>query len=219
MSVWGEDQETFEEIAATIAHEIKNPLALALANLDIIKISDIDGQFKKNCAVIEKELFKINQLVLDLIHIARSDDPDVEFDLSAMLDEVINEYRHMYESINFESTSVSQILFTGLPKKIRLIFTNILNNAVDAVSDGGRIRLETEIEPYSIKISIKDNGRGISDSDLINMKFYTTKTNGTGMGLHYCRTTAAHYGGRFTIQNLPEGGCVAIVELPKKGQT
>jgi len=216
-SNWG-NMETLEEMAATIAHEIKNPLALALANLDLIKVSDTGEKYKKHCSIIEQELYKINQLVLDLIHITLSDECEQMIDLTAMLDELVLEYQLRYETITFTSKHESSSNFFGHPKKIRMVFTNLLNNAVEAISENGIIEIVLENSPNSIKITINDNGIGLPKALLLEPhEFYTTKVNGTGVGLYYCRAIIAKHGGRLKLQNRPEGGCSVIIELPVKG--
>ncbi|MDR1000496.1 MAG: HAMP domain-containing histidine kinase [Clostridiales bacterium] len=213
--MWGQSYETFEETAATIAHEIKNPLQLALANLDIIKISDTESRYGKNCAVIERELFKINQLVLDLIHLSRADEREEEFDVTGMLRDLFREYQNNYESIKFKGPRSGRCSFVGMRKKMLLVFSNLLNNAVEAVPDGGRIQADVIVEPYFIRVLIRDNGTGLDETKL-GGSIFTTKANGTGVGLRYCRNTVAQHGGKFTIRNLDEGGCVATVELPRR---
>ena len=218
MSSSGDSLETLEEMAATIAHEIKNPLALALANLDLIKVSDTDEKYKKYCGIIEQELYRINQLVIDLIHVTISDETEELFDLTAMLDELTSEYQSRYENIAFSrKPSISRLLIWGIAKNIRMVFTNILNNAVEAISQKGVIEIYQEANQGTAIITIYDNGVGLPQDMLFQPnELYTTKENGTGVGLRYCRTTITKYGGRFVLQNRPGGGCEAIVELPIK---
>jgi signal transduction histidine kinase len=216
MAFLWDNQETLEEMAATVAHEIKNPLALALANLDMIKVLDAEGTFTKHCALIQRELFKINDLVLEFIRSAREDEKEESFDLSEMLYELAEEYRNAYEGVEFELEPFDEVIYLlGQKKKIRMMFTNILNNAVDAVSFKGHVELVVETTDDKITVFVHDDGVGLRDAADLNQTFFTTKTNGTGMGLHYCRNTAAQYGGKFTLRNRPGGGCSAIVELPR----
>jgi len=216
MSHVEDNLETLEEMAATIAHEIKNPLALALANLDLIKVCDFGDKCQKYCDIIEQELYTINQLVLDLIHITLSDEQEEYFDLTALLDKLTAEYQRRYETITFSrKPGASPTFIRGLIKSIRMVFTNILNNAVEAISQGGVIEIDQEIIDGDVHITIRDNGIGLSqDSDAQSNELFTTKENGTGVGLRFCRSTIMKQGGRFSLQNRPEGGCEAIVILP-----
>ncbi|MDR2650323.1 MAG: HAMP domain-containing histidine kinase [Clostridiales bacterium] len=218
MSTFGGNLETLEEMAATIAHEIKNPLALALANLDLIKVSDTEEIYKKYCSIIEQELFKINRLVMDLIHITLSEEREEMFDLTAMLDDLASEYQRRYETITFSrEPGLCSSCFCGVEKKIQMVFTNILNNAVEAVSQKGVIEIVQENGPDTISITINDNGIGLPRELLDNrIDLFTTKENGTGVGLYYCRATIGKCGGRFLMRNRPGGGCSVTVELPLK---
>ncbi|MDR1558842.1 MAG: HAMP domain-containing histidine kinase [Clostridiales bacterium] len=216
MSSFGGNLETLEEIAATIAHEIKNPLALALANLDLIKARDTGKKYKKYCGIIEQELYKINQLVMDLINITLSEKCEELFDLTTMLDTLASEYQSRYETITFTRESgLRPLRLLGFEKKISMVFTNVLNNAVEAVSQIGVIEIIQESTSSTVRVTINDNGTGLPQ-ELLDQRsdFYTTKENGTGFGLRYCRTTIAKCGGRFLMSNRPEGGCSVTVELP-----
>ena len=216
--LWG-NSETLDEIAVTIAHEIKNPLAVASANLNLIKELDIGEVYEKYCSIIEQELYKINQLVFDLLNISLfSNESDEMFDLTEMLDQLVSEYQQRYETITFlRQPGLPAYQFLGAVKYIRMVFTNILNNAVEAITQQGIIEIIQENQPNAIQITINDNGVGLPPEMLIQPdKYYTTKTKGTGIGLKYCRFAIAKYGGRFKLQNRPEGGCSAIIELPRK---
>jgi signal transduction histidine kinase len=216
MAFLWENQETLEEMAATVAHEIKNPLALALANLDTIKLIDKEGKFAKHCGIIERELYKINDLVLDFIRSAREDEKEETFDLSEMLYELAEEYRSSYEGCVFDLEPFEEIiLFIGQKKKLRLLFTNLLNNSVEAAAYKGHIEIVADVTEELIRILISDDGAGLGDVSVLDQSFFTTKSNGTGMGLRYCRNTVAQYGGKFSLNDRPEGGCVATVELPR----
>jgi signal transduction histidine kinase len=218
MSSITENMETLEQIAATIAHEIKNPLALALANLELIKVGDTAENYKKHCDIIEQELYKINQLVIDFIHNTLSKGTEESFDITAMLDELTMEYQRRYESITFyREPNISPSPFWGIVKSVRMVFTNILNNAVEAISEEGIIEILQESTPSWLHIKINDNGVGCAEELLrLQSDFISTKKNGTGIGLPYCRRTIAKYGGRFMLQNRPQGGCSVSIELPVK---
>ena len=219
MPSFEDNLETLEEMAATIAHEIKNPLALALANLDLIKVSDIGGKCKKYTNIIEHELYTINQLILDLIHITLSDERGELFDLTSLLDGLAAEYQRRYESITFSRKPCQTPVFIwGLAKNIRMVFTNLLNNAIEAIPHNGVVEINQEVIGDSIHVTISDNGVGLPEDMLLrsNEGLYTTKENGTGVGLRFCRSAIARQGGQFKLQNRPEGGCVASVILPAK---
>jgi signal transduction histidine kinase len=152
--------------------------------------------------------------VLDLIHIPNAEQIEEVFNLSDLLDNLVNEYQNTYESIRFDNTHTYPLYLKGLPKKIKLVFTNLLNNAVEAVSDGGCIEVIQEQYERKIRVIVRDNGTGLVNNFNLNNDFFTSKVNGTGMGLHYCKSTVAQHGGVFTIGNRPEGGCIAVVEFP-----
>jgi len=205
--------ETLEQIS-TIAHEITNPLALALANLELIKMGDTAEKYKKYCDLIEHELYKINQLVIDFIHNTLSEGVDESIDITTMLDELTLEYQRRYESITFHrECSISPSPFWGVKKSVRMVFTNLLNNAVEAISQEGNIEILQKLTPGWIHITINDDGIGCAEN-LLQTEFISTKKNGTGIGLAYCRRTVAKYSGQIVLQNRPQGGCSVSIKLP-----
>jgi two-component system NtrC family sensor kinase len=98
------------------------------------------------------------------------------------------------------------------------VFTNIINNAVDAMQEGGggTLTVRTLFETGSVVILFSDTGPGIRDPHLVFDPFYTTKPvgKGTGLGLSICYGLIRDQGGQISCSNRPEGGATFRVELP-----
>jgi len=209
-----ENMEKLEQLAVAMAHEIKNPLALALANLELIRVSDTTEKYKKYCNIIKQELYRVNQQIIDFVHSTHSDGADETFDITTLLDELTLEYQRRYENITFcRKDRISPSPFRGVKKSIKMVFTNVLNNAVDAISHKGNIEILQKKTLSWLHIIIEDDGIGL-DENMLQPNFISTKENGTGIGLAYCRSTVAKYGGRFMIQNRTQGGCSVSIVLP-----
>jgi len=211
--------ESMNDAVTAIAHEIKNPLSVAMANLTLLQGSDEKEDIKKYASIIEKELYRINQLVVDFIHVGMADEHMELFDLSELLNNLVSEYRWRYETITFcREPDLPPVMFWGSKKSIRMVFTNILNNSVEELSQEGIIEIIQVNKAGSVHITFNDNGGGFPQRLLDSPnEIFTTKSNGAGFGLRYCRSTIAGYGGKFLLRNRLGGGCSAIIKLPLKG--
>jgi len=106
----------------------------------------------------------------------------------------------------------------GDPNQLLQVFSNIINNAVDAMEEvsGGTLTVRTLFEKGNAVILISDTGKGILEPHLVFDPFYTTKAvgKGTGLGLSICYGLVHDQGGKISCRNLPEGGATFRVELP-----
>ena len=202
--------ENLEEIAATIAHEIKNPLAVALANLSLIKISSTDEKTEKYCNIIEKELYKINQLILEYINLKIINENEGSFDLLVILDELISEYKSRYDSINFyRKPDINFAICWGLPKHIRFVFTNILNYFVEGILRKGTIEINQKIIQNTLHITINANSVNLDAAEL-----NTAIENDISKECYFCFLIIAKHGGQIQVLNNQEGTFKAIIKLP-----
>ena len=230
----GASEETFEEIAAGVAHEIKNPLALAMANISLIKLGDSERKYSKQCSVIENELEKINEMVVELVISARSarsgqiGGADEVLDAAEVLAGVIGEFEAANASLVFGTRGFDEKrLVRGDRRRLAMVFSNIIKNASEAQNGCGRIDVSIEgRSPGSardgVRIVFDDYGEGLSESDLENVgkRYYSTKRNGTGLGVLFCRNSMEQCGGSFGIGNRVDGnereilGCRVTLEFP-----
>jgi signal transduction histidine kinase len=104
------------------------------------------------------------------------------------------------------------------PMQMKQVFLNLILNAIDAMNDGGTLRLATryEEETHSIIIEIADTGKGIGTDvmDKIFQPFFTTKPRGTGLGLSISKRLIEEHGGAIMVQSMPDRGTTFIISLP-----
>jgi two-component system NtrC family sensor kinase len=139
--------------------------------------------------------------------------------INESLESVIALLEHQYslENIKFERNFMQ-----GLPpvrideKEIHEVFLNLLNNAYEAMHDGGTIVVSTSQEEGFIRVDFRDTGSGIAESDLSHMfePFFTTKKSGTGLGLSVCYGIIKAHGGAIKLTSKPGKGTTATVLLP-----
>ncbi|MGA1864282.1 MAG: ATP-binding protein [bacterium] len=212
-------------LAATVAHELRSPLAVIRMACFNIRQKRLNPLIDKNLDNIEIRISDCNQIIQNLLFYSRIKMPHFEnIDISLVLEECICD---LSERLNrkmgtlHKNWSVHQPFFIEADRlQIKELFINILNNAYDAVKDQtGEIEvdLESNINGF-IKLSLKDNGSGLSEKDLkmVYEPFFSTKSNGTGLGLTICLQIVKLHDGHMEILSKKDKGTTVIVNLPIK---
>jgi signal transduction histidine kinase len=215
------------ELAAGMAHEIKNPMAGIKISMEVLRQdSPLPPEDKEVLLRVINEIDRITAMLKGLLNYARPPKPEpVSLDVNELLDATINSARYSQHSPKFKGKAPDrQIDFirdfspdlpriVADPGQLQQIFLNLILNAVDAISSGpgdpGVITVRTrQTSDEFVQISFIDNGRGIENSALENIfkPFYTTKPQGTGLGLAITkRLIEQHNGGSITVANNPDG--------------
>ena len=212
-------------LAATVAHELRNPLAamnMAAAN---IKRKANNPALDKHIFTIEKKVTESNQIINNLLFYSRIKPPAYEnVDIHGIIEECVDSAEEKTKRrATFENAidCVKGILIMADATQIKEVINNILNNAIDALpEERGRVRVKAENEGDTVAIGITDNGAGIAKDhlDRIFDPFFTTKARGTGLGLSVCRQIIDFHGGSIGIESEPGKGTTVMVRLPNKGK-
>lgn len=226
------------ELAAGMAHEIKNPMAGIKVSMEVLCQDSPLGQEDKEvlCRVIN-EIDRITALLKGLLNYARPPKPEmISLDINQTLETTIKSARYsmripkskgnkdMDRQIEFiKDFSPDLPHIVADPNQLQQIFLNLILNAVDAVNSvpeqQGVITIQTrKSSDESVQISIIDNGKGIDSTSLeeIFKPFFTTKHQGTGLGLAITkRLIEQHNGGDIAVANNPDGkGVTFTITLP-----
>lgn len=208
----------FDQLAATLAHEVKNPVSLIRANIEFIEMTEKDSEYIKNFNVMKKELDKITCLVSDFMeYIKPIKESNIELIfISDLIREIVEDYdiSHKSKNINFAIECQDEdISINGDYTKICILFYNIFKNAVEAIKTNGNIIAKIFKENNSVIIEISDNGAGIEKEHLskIMNPFFTTKKEGSGLGLSICKNIVKEHNGSFEIVNNETSGCTSRV--------
>ncbi len=209
------------EIAASVAHEIKNPIAGIVGALQIIK-KDYPESNPKHEIIDEmlSQLARMNQSINDLLAYAKPKPPELSFvKLQDVLDRTLSLLSHTIEnqSITLETKfdiADTKILADG--KQLQQVLWNVLLNAIQAIDKNGTIWISAFQHNDRIEIHIKDSGSGISDEHLANIfkPFYTTKHKGTGLGLSICKQIVEDHHGTIAIDTTVGAGTTVKITLP-----
>ncbi len=200
-----------KEIAAALAHEIKNPIALIKANVDYIKTFS-DDEMLPAFNVINKELSKLNDLINNYTTLLRPSDEWEKIFPEDIIYDVTDEFS-ITEAPEFLFDIESDICIYGDYSKFSILLFNVYKNAIEANADNIKTRLY-RLNGNAV-IEIEDNGSGMSKDTVENIgsPFYTTKEKGSGLGILICRTITENMNGRFEIKNSSKG-CTVHIELP-----
>jgi signal transduction histidine kinase len=208
-------------LAATVAHELRNPLAaIAMAAYNVRKKAQLPI-IDKHLDTIEKKVNESDHIINNLLFYSRLKPPNLEkIDAADMLEECIETLeKQLKKDVRIvRDTAAEDMLLAADLIQLKEVFNNILNNALDAVPvTGGEIRVSTASDADVIKITIKDNGSGI-DGSIINKvfdPFFTTKAKGTGLGLFVCQQIITMHKGKIEITSEQGKGTVVKIRLPK----
>jgi len=214
-----------EKIVPGIAHEINNPLAYVSGWLQMfmVETQDADPRRKTYEALI-KEFERISILANSLLDFTRHVPGSMKvFDLHQVIEEVLIMigYTMKAENIEIEKSMLStEIGMYGDSNRLKQVFLNLMQNAREAMPDGGTMYLSTGVvEDDSVLIQFRDTGAGISKDQLskIFAPFYTDRPdgNGTGLGLSVCKAIIEEVGGSLALDSKLGEGTVASVKLPE----
>lgn len=237
--------ELMEEIATELAHEVKNPLSLIIANIGLLELYDTAHCHEQNYAMIRREVERINNLLVNFIKFAQPNEVNeknfVSFSFNELLNELVLLHKEIYQHIEFSFICEnSDVTLWGDMGKIRQVVSNILKNAIESVEDHltkkdvehehlsekeatntkAMIKIDLSLHKEHIILSILDNGKGISEQEKekVFKPFYTTKPGGSGLGLSLCKSIIAEHNGILEIAERPEEGCLVLITLPKASQ-
>jgi PAS domain S-box-containing protein len=208
------------EMAAVVAHEVKNPLAGVRGVIQVI-----GGRLPKgsrDAAIIGDVIARLDaldDLMKDLLLFARPPQMrPVPVDIVALAKETtaLVSQDPVAREVRFEVVGSAPPLVAD-PKLLKIVFLNLLINAAHALQDGGIIRTSIAASEQACHIAITDTGPGIPPEirDRIFVPFFTTKSRGTGLGLSTAKRLVDAHSGRISVHCPASGGTVVTVELPR----
>ncbi len=213
------------EMSAGIAHEFKNALATIAGYAQMIQSEAGKPEVSENAARILEQTRALSHVVTEFLRFARPLDVATdEVALDALMARVREEAAGAMPDVTF-ATEGAFTACAGDEGLLRQAFLNLARNAGEAVrSQGaaGRVLIRGEVEEPAgralQRITFADNGPGIKETDLprIFLPFYTTKADGTGLGLALVQKIIVHHGGAVEARNAPTGGAEVIVTLPAR---
>jgi two-component system NtrC family sensor kinase len=221
------------ELAAGIAHEINNPVAIMVEEAgwmgDILqeeefKDSDNFKEYQRALTQIRNQGIRCKEITHKLLSFARKIDSRIQdVQLNTIIEEVVglSEKRARYGNVEIISNLAPNLPTVHVsPSEMQQVFLNLINNAVDAIDSkkGGTITLSTRLEDQKIVVDIEDTGSGIARANLQRIfdPFFTTKAvgKGTGLGLSICYGIIKKIGGEISVNSAVGKGTVFHIHIP-----
>lgn len=208
------------EIAAGVAHEIRNPMTVISGFIQLMQ-QEPNYRYKEYTKLIQSELERINLIISEFLVLAK---PQAQVTKKFGLRKILNDVAFLFgpefnlHNVQYkDSWQSEEFEIEGEEHQIKQVFINLLKNSIEAMDNKGEILLSIkEYKRNSVKIELQDTGNGISPEDVerIFEPFYTTKPTGTGLGLLISEKIIREHGGTLSIRSEAGIGTTAIIILP-----
>ncbi|WML57537.1 ATP-binding protein [Neobacillus sp. PS2-9] len=206
------------QMAATIGHEIRNPLSSlkGFTQLQQEQYPNTNDFYP----IMIQEIDRINSIVNDLMYISKP--RTISFE-KASIEEIISYTLSITQhQVERQGITVETIIDSSLPlidcdsKQLKQVFLNLIKNAIEAMPEGGNINIKVKVEKQKMYICIQDEGYGIKDENIpkLGEPFFTTKKDGTGLGLLVTNQVIKEHSGELNIQSEPKQGTNVNIILP-----
>jgi PAS domain S-box-containing protein len=212
---------TIGETTSMVSHDLRNPLQAMLGATNILrgKLDQTNRTTEKMLDLIEKSIRRSNQIVSDLLDYSR--------ELSLQIEE--SDPRTVVEnaltSLSIPGNIEIVNLTTQRPKiradvnSLERVFINLIQNAIDAMPEGGKLTISSEESEGNVEILFIDTGKGMTDGTAkkVGTPLFTTKAKGIGLGVAVCKRIIEAHKGSLLIETIPDKGSTFTVRLPVKG--
>jgi two-component system NtrC family sensor kinase len=219
------------KMAAGVAHEINNPLAVILQKTgwledllaeEELRESENIAEFRKSIAKIEEHVERARKVVHNMLGYARKMEPRLEdVDVNDTIHQTITilENHARINNIDIQVDLADTIpIIAGDQAQLQQVFLNLISNAIDAIGSNGAIEVDSRRRDDVIVVNIRDDGPGLSEEKMRKIfdPFYTTKESGkgTGLGLWVSHSIISKMGGSIQVKNNSDKGAVFTVEIP-----
>lgn len=211
-------------LAASIAHEINNPLQGIVTHLEIIEKA-LPGNFKEmeSCGFVKENFQRISDIVKKFLDIYRtSSDAKTTIDINVLIHKVVSlvdnqmHIKGIRLKLNLKK-NIPRII--GWPQQLHQVVLNLLLNALESTPTGGKISVLTFLKDNLINIQIADTGKGIEEDEIEHIfdPFFSTKIkHGVGLGLFVCQGFIKNHSGHIIVDSRPREETVFTITLPKE---
>ena len=207
-----------EQVGASLSHELRNPLQ-AIKVLVQLSAREVQGQrARERLNVAEAEIERMQALINDYLSFSRPFEKlkPQPVDMASLCDEVFSVLRERATACDIALTRDGNARVQVDPRRLREALHNLVSNAIDASPRGSSVRVEITAVAGSARISVRDSGKGMSAETLqrIGTPFFTTREDGTGLGVALARAVFLQHGGSLEYESQPGAGTTAVALLP-----
>ncbi|NOY78653.1 MAG: GAF domain-containing protein [Calditrichaeota bacterium] len=221
--IQAEKLSTIGKLSAAIAHEIRNPLGAILNSIGVLRRDvPFEGVHEELIQIVLEETDRIKQIIDEFLIFARPRKPSLQYvNLKKEIRNetaIIKKNGELFKKIHFRISCSDNIFVRVDPHQIREVFENVFMNAAQAMNDGGNISLSVlpSRSLQKVTIIISDTGSGIPQKiiDHVFEPFFSTKNNGTGLGLPIVKRIVEDHSGTIDIKSVSGKGTQVIITLP-----
>jgi two-component system, NtrC family, sensor histidine kinase PilS len=212
---------TLGRMAANIAHEIRNPLASLTGAIEVLTSPlTADDARERLSQIVARESERLNHIIKNFLEYARPAPLSITtFDVAAAAEEVmlLLEHRTSPGSLKVIREFAPSVLWPVDAQQFRQILWNLCLNAVEAMPEGGELRVTAAVRGDTLEVTVSDTGEGIAPGDLAHVfePFFSTKSEGTGLGLALVHRVVQEHGGDIDVRSSPGLGTTFTLTLPR----
>lgn len=207
------------KLAASFSHDIRNPLAVIKNSVSFLEMrlnGNTDEKITKHLHMLKQEINRTDSMVNDLLDFARKKQPNLqEANLNHLIESTLS-------SISISENIKLSLDFGKIPDipvdvgQLQRVLVNIILNAIQAMPEGGELKVETRRNQNLVEIAISDSGIGIPEKAMhqIFTPFFSTKSNGVGLGLNLSKQIVEAHQGKISLLSEEGRGSTFIIKLP-----
>jgi nitrogen fixation/metabolism regulation signal transduction histidine kinase len=225
---------SWRELARRLAHELKNPLfplQITIENLQRARDrhpEQFEEVFRESTATLLAELHQLKLIVGQFSDFAKMPKPEIEtIDANAVVRDVMKLFDAQFEANG--SPRIEPILelagepltVPADPVQLSRALRNLVLNAMDAMPEGGQLRIRTQRLEDGVRVQVADSGQGLTEEECARLftPYYTTKRHGTGLGLAIVQSVVADHQGRISVSGRPGQGATFTIDLPLRRES
>jgi two-component system, NtrC family, nitrogen regulation sensor histidine kinase NtrY len=228
-TVQAERVAAWRELARRLAHELKNPLFPLLITVENLQKArdqhpeQFDEVFRESTATLLAELQNLRQIIGQFSDFAKMPRPELEpVNANSLVEDVVRLFEAQFRAEGRPpiepvlELSDGDVTVPADPLQLRRALCNLVLNAMDAMPDGGTLRLRTDRVGDHVRIEVSDSGQGLTEEECARLftPYYTTKRHGTGLGLAIVQSVVADHHGKMAVAAQPGRGATFTIDLP-----
>jgi len=201
-----------------LTHEVKNPIAVCKGYLDMLDVNDQE-KVVRYTGIIKGEIDRSLNIMNDFMECSKLKIVKEEFDMNVLLESVYNSFKILGNNkkikLIYENNN-DEIYVMGDYHRLEQVLVNIIKNSIESIEDNGIIKLSVELLNRKLRLIVMDNGCGMDEEELRNVAemFYTTKKDGTGLGVALSNEIIKAHGGKLKYESVKGRGTVCMITMP-----